>query len=275
MGGDSPNRDWSQLPPSALQQVLGSSTGSFRPMWMAPVMEQQQLLATSMDPTIAAGQRQAANKQLSKDMLKVVMGAGGADITEAPWQTTRDQFYQTHTHVKPGYSSYEEGQRLSQLHPDTKAWVWHATDDATAKQLAEKGINPSEKPMNLARQRYEQGGYAEYAPGRGLSGGTYVAATPQDVSGYGTNMLGIRVRLGDLGVSPEQQALGVNNGAQALASGDAVITQPVDPQDIVHFGRSNRYPADAHRELVRHALAQGESVPANVLADYPDLVGGK
>lgn len=191
-----------------------------------------------------------------------------------PWQMTRQQFYQTHTLLEPGRLRYAEGERLSLLPPDTQVWVWHATDNKTAEQLARTGLNPTGKPSNLARQQYEQGQYAEFAPGRGLSRGTYVAGTPQDVSGMGTNMLGIKVRVGDLEVPPEQQALGVTSGVHALASGDAVITKPVAPTDIIHFGRSNRYPASAHEELIRHALEQGKPVPANVLGEYPHLTQG-
>jgi hypothetical protein len=53
----------------------------------------------------------------------------------------------------------------------------------------------------------EAGEYAEFEPGRGVGGGLYVAGTPNDASGYGRVMLGIRLKAGDLSSTPEQESL--------------------------------------------------------------------
>jgi hypothetical protein len=166
---------------------------------------------------------------------------------------------------------YGEGERLSALPKHQKMWVWHSTDnEATAKHFAKHGIKPSEKPSNLARSRYEKGEDAEYAPGRGLSHGTYVGSAPQDVSGYGRHLLAIRVKRGHLKVPPERETLGwkSHQGGHALADNDAVITHRVHPKNVHYFGRSDKYPKDAHHEFVQHALRSGHHVPDHVMKDY-------
>jgi hypothetical protein len=154
--------------------------------------------------------------------------------------------------------------------------VYHATDKATAEKFAREGIDTKDKPTNLARQRYEKGEYAEYAPGRGLSGGLSIGSTPADVSGYGPAIVAVNIAKGDLAVPPEQQVLNTPTGGHALASNDAVVFGRIPPSRIVYLGSNNpkayrQNPGPAHEEFVKYALRNDKDVPAQVRQDYPDI----
>lgn len=166
-----------------------------------------------------------------------------------PESITEDEFYKTHKRGTEGV--YEAGQRLDKLPDDTPMYVFHATDKATAGKFAKEGIDTSAKPSNLARERYDRGEYAEFAPGRGLARGVTVAATPDGASGYGRQILAIRIKKGDLKVSPEQSALGVKSPAHALAAEDANIEGRIDPSNITLVGESGRHPESAYKELIK------------------------
>lgn len=171
---------------------------------------------------------------------------------------SREEFYETHSETKPGMSIIEQGNRIDALPDNTEIWVHHATDPTTAKIFLEEGINTSQKPHNLARMRYEEGEYAEFAPGRGLSPGLTVGATPQGVSGYGRVNLAIKIRKGDLKVSPEQEALGVTSPGQALVAEDAYVEGFIPPENIIVLGEQGRYPRHAYEEFVEHAKQTGK-----------------
>jgi hypothetical protein len=71
---------------------------------MAPVMENQQMLATSMEPSISPQQRLALHRALQAQALKTVMAFGGADITKeerAAWEKENEE-YKAHQFQKPG-----------------------------------------------------------------------------------------------------------------------------------------------------------------------------
>jgi|SRR5215467_3033509 len=68
-------------PGTLLQQVL-NPPGPSRPLWQAPVMENQQMLAESMDPSTAPAYRQALNQALAKNATAAAIAFGGADITK-------------------------------------------------------------------------------------------------------------------------------------------------------------------------------------------------
>ena len=68
-------------PPVLLQQIL-NQPGPSRPMWQAPVMENRQLLATSMDPMISQAQQDALNQALAQNARSAAIAFGGADITK-------------------------------------------------------------------------------------------------------------------------------------------------------------------------------------------------
>lgn len=189
----------------------------------------------------------------------------------APWAQTREEFYKNNVFRAPGTSLLEQAYKLEALPDDAEIWTYLATDRATADKFLAEGIDPEQKPMNLARWRLEHGeDGVEFAPGRGLAGGTYVGGTPQDVSGYGRTILAIRTTKGKLETTPEAEALGNKNGAHALSVNDAQIKGKIAASDIIEIA-DNRYPGSGHEELVRAALRGGKSVPDKVLADYPDL----
>ena len=194
-----------------------------------------------------------------------------ADGGGAPWTQTREEFYVNNVFRAPGTSLLEQAYKLEALPDDAELWTYLATDRATADKFLAEGIDPEQKPMNLARWRLEHGeDGVEFAPGRGLAGGTYVGGTPQDVSGYGRTILAIRTTKGKLETTPEAEALGNKNGAHALSVNDAQIKGKIAASNIVEIA-DNRYPGSGHEELVRAALRAGKYVPDKVLADYPDL----
>jgi GNAT superfamily N-acetyltransferase len=144
---------------------------------------------------------------------------------------------------------------------DTPLIVYHATTRETAEFLMKEGVDPANKPSNLARERFEAGEYAEFAPGRGVSSGFYVAGTPHDASGYGPVTIGIRILAGDLSTTPEQESLGSERvpavPIEGLRVGDALIAHKISPEDmtIVHDSRQT--------------YATQESVAARLAQDHP------
>jgi hypothetical protein len=111
--------------------------------------------------------------------------------------------------------------------------VFFATDEATADQILREGVIPQLKPTTLARARYEAGEPAVFSPGRGLSGGIYVGASPRAVESYGEVILKIRVPKSLLDVSPEQASLGVKDAEESLSTHDgAVILHAIPPENI-------------------------------------------
>jgi hypothetical protein len=132
-----------------------------------------------------------------------------------------------------------ESYRPRPLPPGPRVLVHHSTDAETAERLLHDGFIPEAKPMNLARARYEAGEYAEFAPGRGVSGGLYVGL-PGATSGYGQVTLEVSVPRDWLQVPPEQEALGVTDPMQALRSNDgAVVLAPIPAEAFSHGVREN------------------------------------
>jgi len=150
-------------------------------------------------------------------------------------------------------------------------WVFHATDRQRAAAFLRQGVRIADKPANLARHRYEQGEYAEFAPGRGLSSGLYVGWWPCEVEGYGRQVLALGVRKEDLGVPPEARVRGTTTVGWALLENDAVVERDVPPECIVPICSPGRVCEPPHKEFVRYALRAGYRVSARVLAEYPDL----
>lgn len=128
--------------------------------------------------------------------------------------------------------------------------VYHATDRETADRLLREGVIPQLKPTNLAMLRHEAGEYAEFAPGRGISRGFYVADA--DIAkGFGRVLLELHVPESFIELPPEQQ----QELPAALHNEDgAVITRPV--------------PSSAISEVVRKNGA-GRVLDLNVLALLP------
>jgi hypothetical protein len=213
--------------------------------------------------------RAAAAKGLGYDEIwAYVPVVAGKVSAQEPWEMSQEEFYRTHPKPGPGYSSYAEGDRIDALPDDTEMWVYHSTDRETAQRFLADGIDPVAKPLNLARIRYEKGEYAEFAPGRGIGRGLYVAATPADASGYGRVTLAIRVRKGDLEPSPEAINLGNKTIGHALAVNDAMVVTPVPKESIRMIGQPGRYPRPAHDQFVQDAIQEGR-IPSH--PDYPDI----
>lgn len=88
------------VPPSILIQQALNPPGPSRPTSMAPVMENQQLLATSMDPMITQAQRDAMNQALARNATAAAISFGGADITKeerAKWEKENLEYREKQT----------------------------------------------------------------------------------------------------------------------------------------------------------------------------------
>ena len=150
--------------------------------------------------------------------------------------------------------------RWDALPDDTPVWVFHSTDQQTAEKLQADGIDPVNKPTNLNRQRYEAGDMEGvfFQPGAGLAAGLPVALQPGQTGGYGRQLLAVKVRKGDIQVSPEQAALGETQPGGALRVGDAVTSAVIAPQDVVAVGQPGRDPSavDITGQLRERGLLQ-------------------
>jgi len=181
---------------------------------------------------------------------------GGNDATSSHgdwakkggWPTTEAEF--DSMSVDPKASLYSEGERIDRLPPEAPLIVYHATDAATAEHFLKEGIDTDEKPSNLARERFEAGEYAEFAPGRGVGAGLYVGGTPQGVEGYGRVLLAIRTTKGALEASPESKEAGNPTPGHALVGGDgAMIRGKISPSLIREIGERGRYPSGKSWDL--------------------------
>ncbi len=112
--------------------------------------------------------------------------------------------------------------------------VQHSTTRERANQILREGVIHEGKPMNLARERFQNGEHAEFAPGRGLSGGIYVGT---DTSGFGPVTLSIDVPESWLHVPPESSILGETSPRNALTTPDgAVILEGIPASAIREVG---------------------------------------
>lgn len=127
-----PVRLGAQTPP--LQTILGQP-GPSRPMWMAPVMENQQLLQTGMDPSVPPAQRLAANQAFGQEALRTALAFGGADITKeqrAAWEAENAAYRAGRDPVEGTYSfPYPAATRADAYPPGTR--VRQATTLAPTK----------------------------------------------------------------------------------------------------------------------------------------------
>lgn len=159
--------------------------------------------------------------------------------------------------------------------------VFYATDGKTASRMEREGIIPALKPTNLAMLRFERGEPAEFAPGRGISRGVYVGATPEEVSGYGRTILRLRVPRSWLEVPPEQEVLGVTDPIAALKTVDgAVVNRPIPASAVEILVKQNaskrRYLYALHRrsglwETLRDVLPETEQQWVEVFKKDPDV----
>lgn len=133
-------------------------------------------------------------------------------------------------------------QRWDALPDDDRVWLFHGTDRDTAERMNAEGVSPESKPRSLAREQFESGEPATFQPGAGLGGGLYVGHAPWDVSGYGRGLLAVRVRKGDVGVSPEQANLGATEPSDAIKVNDAIVHTPIPPEDVHLIDTGGRVP---------------------------------
>jgi hypothetical protein len=216
-------------------------------------------------------QRAKLESDLRSDLAQPQPKVEGDVEGKQPFEMTREEFEASQPVVRKGFSSIKEGERIDTLPDEATITVFHATDSATAKKFDVEGILQSDKPLNLARIRFEAGEEAEFAPGRGLASGLTVGIDPREVSGFGRQIIAIQVRKGQIRISPEQAGLGVTSPGVALAASDAFIEGDISAEDVTLIGKPGREPKHPHEELVRAAVREGKTVPPEVLAEFPDL----
>ena len=121
--------------------------------------------------------------------------------------------------------------------------VYHATTyERDLNTLLTEGVRMSNVPNNLARQRYESGEYAEFAPGAGAGRGLYVARPLYQVFGFGGWVVGIEVGPNDLDFPPEasyERQYGTIDQALNSVSG-AIIVRDI-PASKVHQMNRRRF----------------------------------
>ena len=146
------------------------------------------------------------------------------------------------------------------LPDDALVVVYHATTQAKAKEITEGGLKITDKPMTLPRRRYEAGEYAEFAPGAGISGGTYVSGNLYNVEGYGNSILAMKVPKGSLKVPPEGRDRPLD---MILMDHDgAVVTTDVPASNIINLYPERRthvpaFPPDKVFDAVKKHLPGG------------------
>jgi hypothetical protein len=141
--------------------------------------------------------------------------------------------------LRPGSKPTDRAAAFDALPPDAEITVFHATDEKSAAAFLGEGITAAKKP---ARQAAEG-----FGPGQGLDAGVYVGTDPVSVSGYGKNIIEIKVKKSDITVPTEGAKLNPNRTpGQALVDGDAVIKSDI-PQTAINkvTGEKNRTALEA------------------------------
>jgi hypothetical protein len=173
-----------------------------------------------------------------------------------PASLSREEF----NAINPSYDwgdRVEIARRFDALPDDAEVWLYHATSwKDTALAMAAEGIDVSNKGTNLARERYERGEFALFQPGAGAGRGLYVGFDPRAVEGYGRWIVAVKVRKGDVQVTPEQH--GATPG-DALSVNDAMVVAPIPPENVRLIGDAargvpvaeQRIPKHPHEEFVR------------------------
>ena len=145
-----------------------------------------------------------------------------------------------HTYHR-GWTPASRYEAFNALPDDAPVWVFHATDDATADAFLRSGVDPTRKPGAMARSRFVEGQYADFGPGKGLSGGLYVGSDPMNVEGYGRRILAIQVPRRAIRVSPEQAALGNKSVGEAIGLSDAVVLDAIPSSHIIDVTEAGRF----------------------------------
>lgn len=225
---------------------------------------------------LAGGGLAAIPMAVGQEATEAVTERGVRNLgsSSMPWEMTRAEYQAANPHeISPGSRAESRASAFDSLPDDADVWVFHATDDKTADSFLKSGVNPTEKPWTLARERYASGDDATFSPGSGLSDGIYVGSTPVSVDGYGRRILAFRVKKSDISIPPEGQILGKKTTGSAIADSDAVVKTAIpggNVFDVTEKGRSGRV---AHEAFVRRAAANGATIPERVMADYPEIFG--
>jgi hypothetical protein len=126
------------------------------------------------------------------------------------------------------------------LRPDDTIEVFHYTDRETAARFAREGIHPGRKTQrkpSISKTWDRPGQPVKFEPGHGLSKqGTYVLPKLDQQWGriYGDSVLGIKVKIRDLGIPGETTAI---TGEEALLNSNGLIMKRILPEDIRIIGR--------------------------------------
>lgn len=230
----------------------------------APVPEAPEPEAPTLSPSAETGQEGAK-------------GAVQGERAKEPWEMGKEAYAKVNPHSwSEGSNPTKRADEFDALPDDAEVWVYHATDNKWADTFLSDGIDPSQKPSNLARERYESGEESTFQPGQGLGGGVYVGTDPFSVDGYGRRILAIRVKKKDIAASPEQTSFGGHvTPGKALSVSDGMITRRIEPGDIVDVS-PNRSGVKAHEAHVAQALSTGKLTPERAqelghFDAYPDL----
>ena len=210
--------------------------------------------------------------QKAKKVSKVEKPAAEPETGKKPWEMTKKEFVSKNPHVwHEGYSKESRSGAFDKLSNDAEVWVYHATDNATADAFLANGIKISDKPRTLTREQFKAGEGTHFAPGKGLGEGLYVGSDPLNVDGYGRRVLAIKVKKGDIQISPEQSMLGEKSVGEALSLSDASVISDIAPSQIIDVS-TGKAGKSAHETFVKKALSEGKPVPPEVLKDYPELM---
>lgn len=93
---------------------------------------------------------------------------------------------------------------MQEPHPDDDIVVYHSTSPENAAHLQKHGTTGA-KVRGEGWMSKATGQQYDYEPGRGLGEGLYVTRHPGEGNLYGTHSLPVRIKMRDLGVSPEME----------------------------------------------------------------------
>lgn len=140
--------------------------------------------------------------------------------------------------------------------------LYHGTNNSSdLDTLLNEGVRMSNVPMNLARQRYQAGEYAEFAPGAGAGVGLYASASVWQASQFGRSVVAIEVSPGDYVVPPESEG---SKMEWALTDANGVLIVKDIPANRVHL---------VHRNSPQYATADAwETAQRQKTAAWGDVV---
>ncbi len=173
--------------------------------------------------------------------------SGIATAAGAPWKMTRTEYLKQNPHS--GGALTGNSKAFDALPDDAEVIVFHATNEHNAALLTG-----------------EQTGTPELQGGgiNSQSNALYVGADPVSVSGYGKEIVALRVHKSQLIKSPEaKNKTSVGAALVDASAGANLVGKPLGVMRI----HGDPY-VRAHEALVREAVNTGQDVPAGVLSGY-------